>query len=280
MAEEEVVIVEGDNQQAKPETKELSDSVSKAVGDQAQPSEAKPSKFHFKFDTKSIVFLISALLLLGLGIFLAIDTLSKKSQDENLTFKEIIFGSKKEHIPTQAKLGLGKDASDIERMIKKAKALYDSGDKENALKLYNEISMFNESISSYNLGVAKMNEGDFEGAMSYFRTSLRNGDNEFPASINAVVCAVKLRDKQQKAYFLKIAERSLPKYVSSPLYSYYYTLFQYYQGNYFEALASSSAKTGDYFTKELNEVAPRIYLLHDDNENTLEYLTRIKNRDY
>jgi tetratricopeptide (TPR) repeat protein len=279
MADDEIVIVEGDGETAKPEE---SDKVSLGgVTSQEVKRERKsflPS-FHINLDKKNIILLSVSVMLLFVGIGITIYSLTKKSQDENLTIKEILFGSKKPVHETEEKKRPAYDSSTVERLIKKAKALYDSGDKENALKLYGEISMYNESISSYNLGVAKMNEGDYRSAIEYFRVSLQNGDNELPAALNAVVCSVKIKDKKLKRYFLGIAERALPNYVSSPLYSYYYALYQYYQGNYFEALAAINARTSKNFDKELDQIAARIYLLHDDNINTLDSLKKAKSKD-
>ena len=283
MAEEEVVIVEGDddgglNLDIKPTKEQKQEGGTASATTTSEGESAKEPKFTFKLDRKNIILLAGAVVMLIAAIVFTVYLVSHRAQDDNSTATGLLFGGKS-YSQDQAAKRVAYDRNDIERLIKKAKALYDSGDKENALKLYKEISMFNESISSYNLGVAKMNEKDYSSAIRYFKDSLENGDNEFPAAINATLCAIKLGDKKQKEHFLELAEQALPKYVSSPLYSYYYTLLQYYSGNYFEALASINAKTSNYFDKEVGQLAPRLYLIHDDPINSLDYLLKIKNKD-
>ena len=46
----------------------------------------------------------------------------------------------------------------LDKLIQKANLLYKKGDKKEALKLYQQIASYNESISNYNIGVAKMKE--------------------------------------------------------------------------------------------------------------------------
>ncbi len=171
-------------------------------------------------------------------------------------------------------------ASELEQLIEKAKALYESGDKESALKLYKEISVYSESVSNYNLGVAKMGEGDYKGALEYFKNSIKSSDNELPSAINSAVCLFKLGDKKKAKEYISLAKASLPKYVNSPLYSYYYALISYYEGDYYEALAALSAPTGKFFNAESNEIAKRAYLLFDDGTDMLEILKKEKNKNY
>lgn len=280
MAEEEVVIVEGEG--SGDLNLDLKDGAkAKPVDDEIKTKKKNLfEKFNitFRFDKQNTILMSVAAVLFLVGIAVAIYTLTQKQKDDNST-QQLLFGSPKNNNNVNEHQKSMHDKSEVERLIKKAKALYDSGDKENALKLYKEISMFNESISSYNLGVAKMNENDFSSAIDYFKVSLENGDNEFPAAINAAICSLRLNDTKQKEYFLEKAQISLPKYVSSPLYSYYYTLLQYYQKNYFEALAAINSKTGNHFDKEVNQLAPKIYLLHDDSINSLDYLIKTKDKD-
>ncbi|MDY3776814.1 MAG: GTP pyrophosphokinase, partial [Campylobacter sp.] len=49
----------------------------------------------------------------------------------------------------------------IEEMIAKANALYDSGNRIEALKIYENVAIYNESLSYYNLGVSQMNQEKF-----------------------------------------------------------------------------------------------------------------------
>jgi tetratricopeptide (TPR) repeat protein len=285
MADENEVVIEAGG----GESPASSPAVEQSKPAAAPKTEPKPKKsflpkieFHFELNKKNSILLGVASTLFVAAIIVTIFTLMNKSPDEKLSDYYLSFFKKKpvEEKEIAATKRVKYSKSDVERLIEKAKLLYDSGDKENALKLYGEIAMFNEAISSYNLGIAKMGENEYKSAIDYFKISLKNGDNEFPAAINAAVCAIKLSDSATREHFLSLAQSVLPKYVSSPLYSYYYMLLQYYRGNYFETLASINTRTSNYFDKEAFAIAPRIYLLLDDNAKTLEYLTKAKSKDF
>ena len=50
------------------------------------------------------------------------------------------------------------NAENLEAWLKKANFLYSSGNKKEALDLYEKISSYSEGLSNYNLGVAQMEE--------------------------------------------------------------------------------------------------------------------------
>lgn len=54
------------------------------------------------------------------------------------------------------------DMQRIDGMIQKANALYLKGEVEQALKVYEQVAVYNESLSNYNLGVSQMNENKFK----------------------------------------------------------------------------------------------------------------------
>jgi tetratricopeptide (TPR) repeat protein len=262
VADEEVVIVEEDEGES---------PVSLPDSETAATEESGEDKSKLK--KKMLLFGFPALLLAILGIASAIFFLTKsnnKPVEVNTSEAPEIKPGKKPKIT----------APELERLIEKAKALYDSGDKESALRLFGEISIYSESVSNYNLGVAKMGEGDYKGALEYFKNSIKNSDNELPSAINSAVCMLKLNDKKSAREYIALARASLPKYVASPLYSYYYSLINYYDDNYYEALSAVSAPTGKFFKNESNEIAKRAYLLFDDGSDMLEILKKEKNKDY
>lgn len=168
---------------------------------------------------------------------------------------------------------------EIERMIEKAKTLYKSGDKAEALRLYEQISLYNESASAYNLGVAKMEDGNCEEAIGYLNSSIKSGENELPALVNSAVCSLKMGKERAFKKYIALAKNSLHKYANNPLYSYYYTLIRYYENDYYQALASINSPTSKYYDKEQSAIAARIYLGYDDSEHALSSLQKLKDKD-
>lgn len=254
MAEDEIVIVEDD--------------------DQAQQSESseeilEPQKEGFWSKKKIIAAAVAAGVVVALSALTALLVLSGGEKKA---------AKSQEHIDAKESNATGQaprlSRSDVEKLIEKAKTMYESGDKESALKLYAQISLFNESLSNYNLGVSKMGEGDYAGALGYFDKSINSGDNELPSAINAAVCSLFLGNKEAFSGYLWRAKEALPKETASPLYSYYYTLVRYYEGRYFEALASLNAPTGEYFAKELSQIAPRLYGVFEDSDKTIAALKK------
>lgn len=265
MADDEVVIVEEDEGQQS--------ETGSATTDETVEAAAKKDNLKTNLKKKLLLYGVPALAIL---IIIVAATLLFLNRPKGETVE--VNASEPPKIKPGVKPKIS--ASELEQLIEKAKALYESGDKESALKLYSEISIYSESVSNYNLGVAKMGEGDYKGALSYFQKSIKTADNELPSAINSAVCMFKLGDKEKAREFIALAKASLPKYVSSPLYSYYYSLISYYDGDYYEALSSVSAPTGKFFARESNEIAKRSYLLFDDSVDMLEILKKEKNRDY
>ncbi|EPP7266940.1 tetratricopeptide repeat protein, partial [Campylobacter coli] len=113
------------------------------------------------------------------------------------------------------------DMTRVDGMIQKANALYLKGEVEQALKVYEQIAVYNESLSNYNLGVSQMNEGKFDEAFDSFKKAIANGENQSVAAINAAVCALKLNDKEKFKYYIDLAQVYLPKEGKSKLYDYY-----------------------------------------------------------
>ncbi|MEY4504934.1 MAG: hypothetical protein RL154_1231, partial [Pseudomonadota bacterium] len=168
---------------------------------------------------------------------------------------------------------------DVERMIEKAKALYKSGDKTEALRLYEQIALYNESASAYNLGVAKMEDNNCEEALPYLNSAIKSGENELPALLNSAVCSLKTGKERAFKKYIALAKNSLHKYGNNPLYSYYYTLIKYYENEYYQSLASINAPSSKYYAKEQASIAARIYLGYDDTYHTLQSLSKLKDRD-
>jgi len=167
--------------------------------------------------------------------------------------------------------------SDLEKMLSKANILYESGQKEKALDIYHQISLYNESISFYNLGVARMKEGDYANAYDAFKTALQNRQNRTASALNAAICAKEMGLDANFAYYIDLAEASLNEEVLSPLYSYYYALINYYKHRPIRALAAIKAPTSDFFIENQNILATDLYLDLDDFTGSLNAIS--KNKD-
>lgn len=261
MAAEDIVIVEENDSFA-----------SMSFGEPEKPKEVKEDKR--KELIKKIVRIGAPILGGALAISAAALTYiywpTSEKVDVNLTDPNKTSLSQKRKITV----------SEMEQLIKKAKTLYENGDKEGALKIFEEISLYSEGVSNYNLGVAKMYDGDYKGALEFFKNSIESADNELPSAINAAVCMLRLGDKKSAREYIALAKASLPRYSGSPLYSFYYSMINYYDGDYFESAAALRAPTSNLFPAEHAELAKRVFLQLDDPYETLKLLQSEKNKDF
>ncbi|NPA73878.1 MAG: GTP pyrophosphokinase, partial [Epsilonproteobacteria bacterium] len=218
---------------------------------------------------KIIVIAVSSVVLVTI-ILIAIILLSKSDdEDSNLDVNQIT-----QNITEKESNSARFEPLKIERLIKKANILYKKGDKQNALKIYKEIASFNESISNYNIGVAKMKEKDYKGAMVYFKKAISNGQNRCVSAINCAVCAIKIKDQKLFRYYLNLAKVYLPYESDSPLYLYYAALINYYQRYYFESLIPIRHLTSGYYLKERNYMASKIDTFFGDHLSAINRLEK------
>jgi tetratricopeptide (TPR) repeat protein len=167
--------------------------------------------------------------------------------------------------------------SQVEEMIKRANLLYQQGNRDDALKLYNRIATYNASLSYYNLGVARLKQGHLKEAINAFDKAIINKEHICVSAINAAVCSKQLNEPHKMKAYLDLAYKYLPEELDSPLYSYYYSLISYYRGNYYETFSSLQHRTSPFFEDQKNLMESRLYL-HFENygksitalENSLE----------
>jgi len=164
------------------------------------------------------------------------------------------------------------DMTKIDGMVQKANALYLRGEVEQALKVYEQISVYNASLSHYNLGVAQMNEGAFKEALESFKKALSNGENQSVAAINAAVCSFKLNDKEKFKYYIDLAQIYLPKEGKSKLYEYYLSLINYYKGYYPEALQMLEKTKIEPYGDTAKYLAAKIYTKLDLENQAIKEL--------
>lgn len=124
----------------------------------------------------------------------------------------------------------------LDLMVAKANALYENGNKNEALKIYENIAKYNESFSHYNLGVSRMKQLNYKEALESFQKALENNENNTVAALNAAVCALKLEKTKEFNYYIDLAYSYLSSEKNSSLYYYYLGLVNYYKGFYPEAL--------------------------------------------
>ncbi len=222
---------------------------------------------------KKMIIIISFLTVLLLAIVVMFVIILTKNKEENSSFnvskltQKII---KKESSSKFAPLR-------IENLIKKANVLYKNGDKKEALKLYEEIASYNESISNYNIGVAKMKEEKYKEAIKYFKKAINNGQNRCVSAINSAVCALKLNNKKLFNYYINLAKIYLPYEANSPLYSYYMALINYYKGYYFEALIPMMHPSSQNYISSQNYLSSKIDTFFNDDLSAINFLEKNQN---
>jgi tetratricopeptide (TPR) repeat protein len=163
--------------------------------------------------------------------------------------------------------------ANIEKLIQKANILYSKGKYKEALSIFKEISTYNEALSFYNMGVAKMQEKDYKNALVSFQKAISSGEQVCISSINAAVCALKLEDTKLFDYYIDLASVYLANEKNNPLYSYYLALIHYYKNNYIESLVSLDNPTSKYYTKQANYLSSKLY---SKLGNTLEAINKLE----
>ncbi|MEA2111749.1 MAG: hypothetical protein U9P71_06850 [Campylobacterota bacterium] len=217
---------------------------------------------------QKIIFIVAGVLialLISLIIYLLLTQKDTTSSSDNA------FESISSKLDEDAKKAI--EISRLEKMIAKANTLYSNGDKENALLLYEKIAEFSEAISQYNLGVAQLKENNFLEALKNFNKAIKNGEKQCVSAINAAVCSLHLNDKKSFDYYIELALASLSKESASPLYSYYYSLINYYKGNYQETLSAlrhPSSTSYQYIQDRLHTKTSALLGNYYDALNSLE----------
>ena len=165
--------------------------------------------------------------------------------------------------------------SKLENMIAKANYLYSTGAKEKALALYENIAHYSQAISQYNLGVAQMKNKQYALALKTFQSAILNDEKRCVSAINAAVCSLHIKDKTSFKYYIDLAYVYLPYEVNSPLYSYYYTLINYYNENYLAAL--NALKNTKHFTYPVvqDHLSAKINALYNNNYDAIDSLEKI-----
>lgn len=227
--------------------------VEKTAADASVPSSAKGSLLKNK---RLILFIVGGLLLLlliggGLMFFLSAHS-AEGAKPEQQPIAEAIKPSEDSIIEPSA----------LENMIERANYLYANGNPTEALKLYQKIALYSEAISQYNLGVVQLKEGEYKTALDNFKRSIANSENRCVSAINAAVCCLNLKREKDFNYYINMANSYLPQESSSPMYSYYYALINYYKGNYLEALSALKHPTTEEYQTTQNTLRAKISAMY------------------
>ncbi|MDQ7062383.1 MAG: tetratricopeptide repeat protein [Sulfurimonas sp.] len=166
------------------------------------------------------------------------------------------------------------EPSKLENMIAKANYLYSSGSKKDALNLYEKIAQYSEAISLYNLGVAQLKNEQYELALTTFQKAINNHEKRCVSAINAAVCSLHLKDEENFKYYIDLAYAYLPNEFNSPLYSYYYTLINYYNKNYLEALSSLANPSSKEYPEVQKHLSAKINALFENNYDAIEAMEK------
>ena len=251
-AEEEIVII------AEDEAAEFDGSDSSSESASLDPDAKKKKLLIFGGAGIALVLIIVIILLI---VF-------KSSSDEN----DFSMDNIEERLDENKQVPI--EPSKLENMIAKANYLYLNGSKDEALFLYEKIALFSEAISQYNLGVAQLKNEQYELALQTFQKAISNDEKRCVSAINAAVCSLHINDSESFKYYIDLAYAYLPNEYNSPLYSYYYTLVNYYKKNYLEALSSLKNSTSQEYPEVQKHLSAKINALFDNNYDAIEAMEK------
>jgi len=239
---------------------------SDAAGVEATPTNEEGSSIDSSPKKKKIIFIaagLATLLLAGGGI--AYTLFSHKGDEKVLQQEEPLIASKN---PREPKI----QPSQLENMIERANYMYTNGNQAEALKLFEKIALYSESISHYNLGVARLKEKEYPEALENFKHSIDLDENRCVSAINAAVCCLHLKKEKEFNYYINLAQSYLSSESNSPTYSYYYALINYYKGNYLEALSALNHPTTNVYQETQNKLKASVNTLYGNYDNAIQAL--------
>ena len=238
---------------------------SEAAGfDDGSANNTKPKKEGLS--QKKLIIISAVLLVVLIGVVVAALFAFKASKEQEVISINTI--EKKLDKNTSKPI----EPSKLEKMIAKANYLYTNGSKEEALYLYEKIAIYSEAISQYNLGVAQLKGKQYALALQTFQKAIQNDEKRCVSAINAAVCSLHLDDKESFKYYIDLAYAYLPNEINSPLYSYYYTLINYYNQNYLEALSALKNPTSKEYPSTQKHLSAKINALFCNNYDAIENL--------
>ena len=259
MAEEEIIILEASEDES------------------SAPKKEEEQKTKQTLDKKKKLIIIGGSIFAFLLVMIVIIIISSSGSEEPIV-SDVNTSSIADKLNKKTDLGQF-SPSHLENMIKKANLLYEGGNKEEALKVYKRISTFNEAISHYNIGVAKIKEENYQEALESFKKAIDNEEQRCVSAINAAVCALELGKKDLFKYYINLAFTYLPMESNAPLYSYYIGLINYYKNYYYESLAALTNVSSKHYNYEQNYIASKILSSINLNNKAVNILEKKSKTD-
>lgn len=250
---EDIIPIESSDERAKEQKQETKEET---------PQESEGAKSKFK-PTKKLLMLIGASILIFILLITAlIAAFSSSDEPESQVIK-----LEEPKLITPPTITQKFQSSKIDSMLIKANKLYESGNKAEALKIYENIAVYNESLSNYNLGVSKMNQGLFKDAINSFKDAIANNENIAVSAINLAVCALEINDERLFEYYIDLANAFINRDSDVNLYEFYNALVNYYRGYYIEALHALDLSNSKYYTSQKEYLRSKILsYLHEDQK--------------
>lgn len=265
---EDIVLLDG--QEPKDSIEELN-----PLGQIEEEQEQEPKKEPLKPENKKKK-IISILLLLALVIIIiaALSILLNLKDETTISFADLNATKLVEKLQEKTK---EQSRSKLDLMLKKANTLYEEGQKERALEIYESIANYSEALSNYNLGVAQMKEENYKEAKESFKKAIKNQENTAVSAINAAICSLELNQSKSFEFYIDLASAYLPEVSGSSIYSYYNGLINYYKGYYLEALSSLSHKSSQNYEEKQDYLASKLLSSFDNPYLAIEYLEKYQN---
>jgi tetratricopeptide (TPR) repeat protein len=250
---EDIIPIESSEERAKAQKQETKEET---------PQESEGVKSKFKLTKKLLILIGTSILIFILLITALIVAFSGLDEPESQ-----VIELEEPKLITPPTITQKFQSSKIDSMLIKANKLYESGNKAEALKIYENIAVYNESLSNYNLGVSKMNQGLFKDAINSFKDAIANNENIAVSAINLAVCALEINDEKLFEYYIDLANAFINRDSDVNLYEFYNALVNYYRGYYIEALHTLDLSNSKYYTSQKEYLRSKILsYLHEDKE--------------
>ena len=250
---EDIIPIESSDERAKAQKQETKEET---------PQESEGVKSKFKLTKKLLILIGTSILIFILLITALIVAFSGPDEPESQ-----VIELEEPKLITPPTITQKFQSSKIDSMLIKANKLYESGNKAEALKIYENIAVYNESLSNYNLGVSKMNQGLFKDAINSFKDAIANNENIAVSAINLAVCALEINDEKLFEYYIDLANAFINRDSDVNLYEFYNALVNYYRGYYIEALHTLDLSNSKYYTSQKEYLRSKILsYLHEDKE--------------
>lgn len=250
---EDIIPIESSDERVKEQKQETKEET---------PQESEGAKSKFKLTKKLLMLIGASILIFILLITALIVAFSGSDEPESQVIK-----LEEPKLITPPTITQKFQSSKIDSMLIKANKLYESGNKAEALKIYENIAVYNESLSNYNLGVSKMNQGLFKDAINSFKDAIANNENIAVSAINLAVCALEINDERLFEYYIDLANAFINRDSDVNLYEFYNALVNYYRGYYIEALHALDLSNSKYYTSQKEYLRSKILsYLHEDQE--------------